>query len=59
MFQSEHKSSLFRSRKPEAETLSPSPHPLRQPAAIFLEQKASHAKTFPEDAMRFLIARRA
>jgi len=46
-----------RSRKPEAGSLRP--NPLGEPAAIFLEQKTSHAKTFSEDAMRFLIARGA
>src|SRR6266446_7306350 len=38
--------------------LSFSLDPLRQPAAILFQQKASRADTFSEDAMRLLIARR-
>src|SRR5580700_3014514 len=34
-------------------------NPLTQPATIFLQQKSSRAKTFSEDAMRFLITPRA
>jgi hypothetical protein len=67
MFQSEHLAQCS-SRNiravapaPRPEALCPRPplHPLGQPAPIFFQQKASHAKTFPEDAMRFLVACRA
>src|SRR5580692_825062 len=46
-----------RSPRPDSPDLSPPLHPLRQPAAVFLEQKASPLNAFSKDAMRFLIAR--
>src|SRR6266852_3409763 len=51
--------SMRDSQPPGIEGLTFSLHPLRQPAAIFFQQKASRAETFSEDAMRFLIARGA